>query len=132
MERMPHYANNLPPTATAGAYSGMQPNVSPWANNAPTYTSPAYTSPLANNAPTYTSPAYTSPWANNAPMYTSPTYTSPEYTSPADYSPMGYGHVHSHMHYGHMKSSAYGGASSVGIILVLFILLVIISRACLI
>jgi hypothetical protein len=90
---MANYANNMSPTATAGAYTQPNTGVSPWANNAPTYTSPAY-------------------------------------TSPADYSPIGQDHVHSHMHYGQMKSSGYGGASSVGIILVLFILLVIISRAC--
>jgi hypothetical protein len=120
---MSNFTNNMQPTATAGAF--MQPNteVSPatWGNYPPTYTSPAYTAPAnwGNKAPTFTSPAFTSP-AN----------ISPTYVSPAAYSPMGYGHVHSHMHYGHMKSSAYGEASSVGIILVLFILLVIISRAC--
>jgi hypothetical protein len=122
---MPHYANNMSPTATAGAHMGMgmpsygmQPN---------TEVSPAT---WANNPPMYTSPAYTSPWANNP-----PTYTSPAYTAPAAYpQTMGHIHMHSHLHYGkpapvYAAAAACGGASSVGIILVLFILLVIISRA---
>jgi hypothetical protein len=119
MERMPNYANNMPPSAVAGAYSGM-PSYGMQPND--------QISPMANIPPTYTSPAYTSPWSNNAPMYTSPAYTSPEAYPQS--------HLHSHMHYGHhMKhpvytaAVAYGGASSAGIILVLFILLVIISRS---
>jgi hypothetical protein len=84
--------SNMPPTATAGAFSpaGMMPT-NAWANNAP-------------------------------PMYTSPAYTSPAYTDP--YS-MG-------MYYGPKPVLAAAvaccGAGSIGIILVLFILLVIITR----
>lgn len=95
---MSNYANNMSPTATAGAHMGMgmpsygmQPNaeISPWANNPPTYTSPA------------------------------------AYPHTMGYSPM---------HCGPMKPApVYAAAAacgySAGSILVLFILLVIISRA---
>jgi hypothetical protein len=102
---MPHYASNMPPTATAGAYSGMgMPSYGMQAN--------AQISPnVYANIP--------------------PTYTSPAYISPAEYPPMGYGP----MPYGPMPVPVYaavascGGGTSAGIILVLFILLVIIGRA---
>jgi hypothetical protein len=138
---MSNYGANMPPSATAGAYSGngmpsygMNAQAGPYPyypnasmQNAPTYTSPAYMSP-DNIAPTYTSPAYTSP-ANMAPTYTSPAYTSPAnkspmYTSPAYYgpSPMGY----SPMSHGPKHVAA---GCSAGVILVLYILLLIILRA---
>jgi hypothetical protein len=100
-------ANNMPPSATAGAYTGGMPH---------------YPNANINLAPTYTSPA----------MY-APTYTSPESYGPY---PMEYPSMHYHHHYHHKHApvyaaaAAYGGLGTTsGVILVLFILLVIISRA---
>ncbi|OZB91672.1 hypothetical protein [Paenibacillus sp. XY044] len=63
------------------------------ANVAPTYVSPASMSPNANVAPTYVSPASVSPNANVAPTYVSPASVSPNanvspmFMSPANMSP---------------------------------------------
>ncbi len=85
---MSNYANNMPPYATAGAYS---PNAE----------------------------AATNAWANNA---------APMYTSPAAYGPpMGHGPMHCGPKPVYAAAVACGSGST-GTILVLFILLVIISR----
>lgn len=85
---MSNYVNNMPPNASAGAYS---PNAE-----------------MATNA-----------WANNPPVYTSPAAYAP---------PMGYAPMYGNPKPVYAAAAAYGSGSS-GMILVLFILLVIISRA---
>jgi hypothetical protein len=101
-------ANNMPPSATAGAYTGGMPHY-----------------PNVN--------------IKNAPMY-APTYTSPAaYAPPSGYPyPMDYPAMHYHYHHHHKHAPVYAAAAacgglgtSSGVILVLFILLVIITRACL-
>jgi hypothetical protein len=104
---MSNYGANMPPSLTAGAYSG---------NGMPPYGMQAATEhyPNAN--------------IKHAPMYTSPMSYSP-------YPMGGYGPMHHgmhHMYHGHVKAVpvyAAAGAYSAGMILVLYILLVIILRS---
>jgi hypothetical protein len=116
---MSNYGANMPPSATAGAYSG---------NGMPPYG--------ANMPPSLTAGAYSGngmpPYGMQAPAEYYPNASikgAPFYTSPASYGPYPTGY--SPMHYGHMKPApVYAGAAtcSVGVILVLYILLVIILR----